>query len=310
MKKRIWRVLLIFFVLIVIADIGASFYFYNVAVSRSDKRFLNDDPGLNHVPAVKEINWLEEMPLKDVSIESDDGLKLHGYYLKAKSPTRKTVIIAHGYNGEAKEMGPYAQFYYEKLGYNVLLPDARGHGRSEGNYIGFGWKERKDYVKWIRYVIQKVGDDSEIVLHGVSMGGATVSMASGENLPKNVKAIVSDCAYTSVDDELSYQMKRMYHLPPIPLVQSTSLLTKIRAGYSFEEASALEQVKKSHTPMLFIHGDADVFVPFKMVYELYNACGSEKELYVVHGAGHGMSHKVDPVGYEKKVTNFLSKYVQ
>ncbi len=134
-------------------------------------------------------------------------------------------------------------------------------------------------------------------------------MTSGENLPDNVKAIVSDCAYTSVKDQLEYQLKEMYHLTSFPMIQSTSLLTKIRAGYSFEEASALEQVAKSKTPILLIHGDADAFVPYEMVNRLYEECRSEKEIFIVHDAQHGTAYRDDKAGYEKRVTEFISKYV-
>ncbi|WP_312880252.1 alpha/beta hydrolase [Paenibacillus phytorum] len=182
-------------------------------------------------------------------------------HLAADRSTDRTVILAHGYAGQAMQMGKLAQMYKDTLGFNVLIPDARGHGRSEGHYIGFGWPERKDYVQWIDKVIEHMGEQSKIVLHGVSMGGATVMMTSGEALPPNVKAIVEDCGYTTAKDQLAYQLKRMYRLPIFPLLHLTSLLTKLRAGYFFGEASALDQLQKSKTPMLFIHGDADLFVP-------------------------------------------------
>ena len=136
------------------------------------------------------------------------------YYLPAEVSTDKTVIIAHGYSGHSEQMSGFAQMYHKDLGYNVLLPDARGHGRSEGDYIGFGWPERKDYLKWIDQVIEHTGESTQVVLHGVSMGGATVMMTSGEELPPQVKAIVEDCGYTSVTDELKYQLKRMYKRRP------------------------------------------------------------------------------------------------
>src|SRR5699024_9835757 len=118
----------------------------------------------------------------------------------------------------------------------------------EGDYIGFGWDDRLDYVDWVNLAVEKLGNDTEIVLHGVSMGAATVLMASGEELPDNVKAIVADSPYTSVYDMFAYQMKRMYHLPAIPFLPSTSVVTKFRAGYSLIEASALEQVKEAEVP--------------------------------------------------------------
>lgn len=302
-------------VLLLIIIGSASFYFYHVAIASADKAFLDGNPDLAAgsdigQPLEDTSAWWTEQAFEDWNITSSDGLQLHAYYLEAKHPTDRTVILAHGYSGLPEQMSGYTKMYRDVLGYNVLLPDARGHGKSEGNYIGFGWPERKDYVKWINKVIEHTGNDSQIVLHGVSMGGATVMMTSGENLPPNVKAIVEDCGYTSVTDELSYQLKRMYHLPSFPIVQLTSLLTKIRAGYTFNEASALDQIKKSKTPILFIHGDSDLFVPSEMVYTLYENGPKDKKLFVVPGAGHGKARRVDPVGYDREVTQFIGNYVK
>src|SRR5690606_382844 len=121
----------------------------------------------------------------------------------------------------------YGQYYYEDLGFNIFYADSRGHGNSEGDYIGFGWHDRLDYVDWIQKIIEEKGKDTEIVLHGLSMGAATVLMTSGEALPENVKAVIADSPYTSVQDLFAYQMKRMYHLPSFPVLHTTSLVTKL-----------------------------------------------------------------------------------
>lgn len=290
-------------------------YFYRVAIARSDKSFLKGNPDLevresDGRPLEALEQWWGQQAFEEWSLRSSDGLKLHAYYLAAEEPTDKTVILAHGYSGLANQMGGLARMYREQLGYNVLAPEARGHGRSEGGYIGFGWPERKDYVGWIRKVIEHAGDQAQIVLHGVSMGGATVMMTSGEELPRNVKVIIEDCGYTSVKDQLAYQLKRMYRLPAFPFLPVTSLLTKLRAGYFFGEASALKQVRQSQTPMLFIHGDADLFVPTEMVYELYENGPAEKKLYIVPGAGHGLARQADPANYDKEVIRFINHYVK
>lgn len=304
-------------------------YFYSLAIKRNKKDFLRHSKDLaqtmetyknknsfqeaseqgEQLPPFGGKEWIESMPCETWNIVSKDGLKLAGCFIPAKKSTGKTVIIAHGYSSKGRDNGSFARFYHEKLGFNVLMPDARGHGASEGNYIGFGWPERLDYLLWIQKVIEQVGAHSRIVLHGISMGGATVMMTSGEDLPKQVKAIIEDCGYTSVYDELSWQMRRLYHLPPFPLLPITSLFTKLRAGYDFYEASSVEQVKKSKTPILFIHGDSDTFVPAWMVWELYNACNSEKDIYIVKGAGHGVAYDTDRASYEKKVAEFIGRYI-
>jgi len=308
-----------------------SYYFYYVAIKRNSKAFLSNNQDLAQIHGDKEtddqaeigladdtgptpveaigVEWIEKQPYETWRITSNDGLSLVGYYLASKTLTSKTVILAHGYSSQGKDMGSFAKFYYEKLGYNVLMPDDRGHGDSEGDYIGFGWPDRKDYLLWINKVLEKHGETSQIVLHGISMGGATVMMISGENVPKQVKVIVEDCGYTSVADQLSYQLKRMYKLPAFPILPATSLLTRLKAGYSFEEASAIKQLVKNKLPMFFIHGSADTFVPTEMVWRLYETCKADKDIYIAEGAGHGMSYGTDTTAYEQKVAAFLSRYV-
>ncbi|GHV02323.1 alpha/beta hydrolase [Spirochaetia bacterium] len=299
----------------------APIYFFNLASGRKDPM-----PGtaafhkaktadVQSEAALREPKlWLDTMPCEDVNIRSRDGLTLGGYYLE-RTKRAGTVIIAHGYTTRAKGFSSFAQYFYEQLGYNVLLPNARGYGNSEGKYIGFGWQERLDYLDWIDWVKTRTGTagTARIVLFGVSMGAATVMMTGGEALPPEVKAIIEDCGYTSVEDELIYQGKTTFHLNLTgnsPLFKAINRQAEKHLGYSFKEASSLEQVKKIKVPTLFIHGEADTFVPTKMVYPLYEACAAPKELYVVPGAGHGKACQTDPAEYEKRVSQFLEKYVQ
>ncbi|WP_160673795.1 alpha/beta hydrolase [Clostridium sp. C8-1-8] len=314
-KKHIIIITSIIVVLLLGADIFASFFFYNLAIGRNSKDFLNKSSDLpaSNTGAKPKVSsgeqWINNTGYETVGIKTDDGLNLVGYYIKAKTTTNKTAIIAHGYGSRGKGMGDYAKIYYD-LGYNVLMPDDRGHGASEGKYIGFGWPDRKDYLKWINLMIEKVGSNAEILLHGVSMGGATVMMVSGENLPEQVKVIVEDCGYTSVKDQLEYELKRMYKLPAFPIIPSTSLLTQIKAGYNFSDASAIKQVEKTKVPMLFIHGGNDTFVPTEMVHKVYDACKTDKDLLIIDGATHAASLAKDPYTYKKKVEEFVSKYIK
>jgi hypothetical protein len=292
--------------------IAVSYYFFRMAVVRSRKDVFEKSPDMDpdeYKMMGSPDNWIEKHGYDDIVIESDDGLKLHGNFIKAGVNSGRTVILAHGYSSKAYHMHSFARFYHDDLGFNVLVPDSRAHGRSEGKYIGFGWLDRKDYLKWIDKAIELTGDKSIIVLHGISMGGATVLMTAGEDLPAQVKAVVSDCAYTSVHEELSWQLRRMYHLPAFPFLYSTSLLSRLIAGYFFKEASALEQVKKTGLPILFIHGGSDCFVPHEMVYRLYDAASGEKELLVIPDAGHGLASEVDYKTYVTRIAEFLGKYI-
>ncbi|MGF9695480.1 MULTISPECIES: alpha/beta hydrolase [Paenibacillus] len=288
-------------------------YFFKTAIRRAPKSFLVDNPNLMPEPdnefisSASDQEWLDKQHCETVSILSHDGLKLQGTWLASADKSRPTVILAHGYSGKGREMAGFARFYVEKRGCSVLMPDDRAHGQSEGHVIGFGWLDRKDYVDWVNWVIDKVGKQTDIVLHGISMGGATVLMTGGEPLPAQVKAIVSDCAYTSVKDELTFQLKQLYKLPAFPFIPVTSLISRWKAGYSFKEASALKQLAKVQVPVLFIHGEADTFVPTEMVYRLYEACPTEKELLIIPRAGHGTAFQVDRSRYVEVLESFLNK---
>jgi fermentation-respiration switch protein FrsA (DUF1100 family) len=281
-------------------------HLFTIAVDRCYRGFDVPEP---EAPD-PDVTWMARQRFEDVSITSADGLTLRGSYLAAKAPTNRVVILAHGYRGNAKkDMGVFAELYHERFGYNVLLPDARAHGASEGRYIGFGWPERLDYLRWIDCMIQRHGPDATIVLHGLSMGAATVMMTSGERLPEQVACVVADCGYTSAEEELSHELRRMYHLPAFPLIPLASLICKLRAGYSLADASALAQVRKSATPILFIHGGADAFVPTRMVYSLHDACPAPKALLIVPEAEHAMAIVDAPELYAETVAAFLHEWV-
>ncbi len=309
---KLWiKILIGVTLLVTVVLVFASNYFYNYAVVPSEKDFLEGDtPGTTKTNEESSAqSWFANPEnRKEWQQTSADGLKLSAIYLPA-TDSHKTAIVAHGYMGNAETMANYAKMFHD-LGYNVLVPDARGHGKSEGDYIGFGWHERKDYVKWIDQVLETNGQSEEIVLYGISMGAATVMMTSGEPLPTNVKAIIEDCGYSSVNEELAYQLNELFSLPPFPLIQVTSLMTKIRAGYFFGEADAIKQLEKNQLPMLFIHGDADTFVPYEMLDKVYQATNGPKEKYIVPGAEHAKAYSIDPENYQKTVSSFLEKYVK
>lgn len=252
-------------------------------------------------------DWGTTIQRESVTVRSADGLTLSGEYALNAAPSHLWLIAVHGYRGNHSHMFTIASFYGLQ-GYNVLLPDLRGCGESEGDYLGMGWPDRKDMLQWIGWIIQR-DPEARIVLHGISMGGATVIMTAGEELPSQVKAIVEDCGYTSVWDIFKDEMDVLFHLPAFPVLHTANLISSLRAGYSFAEASSLEQVKKAKVPMLFIHGEKDHFVHTDMVYPLYEACPTEKRLLVVEGAGHGSSYTMDPDLYFGTVFDFIAPYM-
>lgn len=252
--------------------------------------------------------WWATVSPEDAYIQSADGLRLHSYCARAGTSSDKWVIAVHGYTGNGTQMLAAGKAFYER-GYNVLLPDCRGHGQSEGEAIGMGWLDRKDMVAWVGHILGE-NPKAQIVLFGISMGGATVMMTAGEDLPANVRAIVEDCGYTSVWEEFAYQMKAIFNLPAFPVMHFASAVARVRAGYTLQEASAIAQVAKSKTPMLFIHGEEDTFVPYDMLKALYDACPSEKAWYSVPEAGHGEAWVVAGDEYWNRVFSFLDDYIE
>ena len=252
-------------------------------------------------------DWMAQSAVETVRVQSADGLKLSGEAVVTDPASHRWVIAVHGYRSNHASMYAVASYYGLK-GWNALLPDLRGCGDSEGDYIGMGWPDRKDMLQWIDWIIAR-DVEAQIVLHGISMGGATVMMTAGEALPGNVKAVVEDCGYTSVWDIFADEMDYLFHLPAFPLLNIASGISSLRAGYSFSEASALQQIAKAQVPVLFIHGSEDNFVHTDMVYRVYDACPTEKQLLVVDGAGHGNSSNHAPDVYFETVFTFLDPYV-
>jgi uncharacterized protein len=320
MKKKLIIILGIMVVLLIAAYFAVGNYFYNFALNADDeKEFLEGnehlegslliDEQLETEATAADETFLAEHQTESISITSNDKLKLKlaGYVYEQESKAQQWVIVAHGYTSSAEGMTRYIRHFYEQ-GYNVLAVDLRGHGRSEGEYIGMGWHDRLDMVEWIDEVIQRDAE-AEIALFGISMGGATVMMAAGEGLPDNVKVVVEDCGYASVSDVFIYQLDDLFGLPEFPVIQAANTVTNIRAGYDLYEASAVEQLKKNQLPMLFIHGDQDTFVPFEMLDDVYNATAGEKEKLIIEGAGHGEAVKVDPFAYWQAVDRFMEEYM-
>lgn len=253
--------------------------------------------------------WLNEQTFENYSITNVDGNKLKGYLLKADKPSDVYVFGSHGYRCWGKREFRRMTKFYHDLGFNVFIVDHQAHGESEGKYIGFGSHESRDSLQWLGFMLDTFGKDIQIILHGVSMGSATVMMMSGNpNLPKNVKFTVADCGYTSPWAEFDYQLKNA-HVPTSPLLDGANFFNKHIAKYDFKKVDAVESVSHAQVPMLFIHGTKDDFVPTYMVHELYDACSTDKDLLLVEGAGHAESYPTDSAAYEAKVKSFIDKYI-
>lgn len=237
----------------------------------------------------------------------DTEQKLAAFYYPAQKATKKTIVVAHGYQGSHFTMAGYIRMFHN-LGYNVLAPDDRGSGVSSGRYVTFGYPDSRDYVRWVNRVIAKNGQSSQIGLFGVSMGGATVMMMSGLKLPKQVKAIVEDCGYDTVENELAFQLKQQFNFPRYPLIPLSLLVARYRVGYNFYHGNSVAALRKNKLPIFFIHGQNDTFVPTKMVYRNYHAAQGPKKLWITSKTKHAASFKNYPDAYRQKVSRFFANY--
>lgn len=312
-----------FLIMIIVAFLCIGNYFFNYALVRKNGEIAaaemsvyssiyenekKDRIDLNRkIQKEKTSSWLNSISKKEINIQSNDKLQLFASEFKLSNESNKWVILVHGYTSEQSSIYDIARHYSDK-GYNVLTPDLRAHGLSEGKYVGMGWLDKNDLLLWIDYLLRNYRN-SEIILHGVSMGAATVMMVSGENLPTNVKLIVEDCGYTSVWDIFSFELKLRFNLSTFPVLNAASFITSVRAGYNYKEASSIDQIKKSVTPILFIHGNADEFVPVNMAYKLYDNTNINKELIIVDGAGHAESRLADEELYYGSIFSFIDKYL-
>mgnify|MGYP004638371735 FL=1 len=309
-------VILTIILLISAAVAAASYFCYRLAFSvpKQSREALFEMPDTEQyapysAEARQMISDALEIPYKEAVVTSYDGLRLFGkcYIASADAPW---LIMLHGYrSGAERDFCGGLKFGIDS-GFNVLLVDQRAHGKSEGKCLTFGIKERYDCLTWINYVISQAGGSCKIALYGMSMGAATVLMAAGSGLPKNVACIVADCGYTAPKAIIKKVIREM-HYPVFPTYALVRLGGMLFGGFDIEEYSAVQAMEKCDIPVLFIHGDDDRFVPCDMGRENHRHCRAEgKKLLIVPNAGHGMSYMSDKRAYLGTVSEFLKSALE
>ncbi len=312
MSKRIlkWGVAIVISCLVLLWGVGEYFLHYALSRSASEYNIENEFAKLK-----KDYPWTAEWVdsirtcdgLRDTFIVNSDGVRMHGWYMPAHEYSEKTAVIVHGYKSNPVDMMSIGYMYHHDLGWNILLPDLVAHGQSEGEVIQMGWKDRKDVGQWIE-VAHKIFQSDTMVVHGISMGAATTMCVAGDETPDYVRAFIADCGYTSVWDEFSGEMKVQFGLPAFPILNATSMLCKMKYGWSFTEASPLMQIEKCEKPVLFIHGDNDTYVPTRMVYSLIESARCPKDYWIAPGSKHADSYKDHHEEYTDRVNAFINKY--
>ena len=313
-----WLVVIIvciLFLTYLIIDIILSNYFISVALTRNKRKIKKYKKSLFKISKkVKEEKaknkekmdkWLEGIIYNEIRTTSR-GARLVALHLKNRS--HKWVILLHGYTGCKEELLHVGKWYYEQ-GYNVLLPDLRAHGASQGKYFGMGYLDRLDVIHWMKFIAAK-DDKSKIILHGHSMGAATALFTAGEN-PSHLVGCISDSAYTSVYRVFQIQIKKLFKLPGHALLGTVNILFGLRkGGYYLNSGNVVKYTSKIKVPVLFIHGKKDDLLPVSMCDELYDACNSEKEKVLLDDCGHAQGDLEDYSSYMNIVNNFIKKSIK
>lgn len=304
----VFVVILILFLLLIASG---GYVFYQACVRRKEYNWLNEEEiiktsyGKYYKAILMSDRWLSSHHAQDVYITSKDHLKLHGLWIPSED-AKGTVILAHGYKSTMLVDFSYVLDFYHALGMNLLIPDQRSHGKSQGKYITFGVKESEDMLRWLSYHNEKLGN-YPVMLSGLSMGASTMLYLADSDLPKNVKGIIADCGFTSPKAILSHVFTSVTHLPGAPVIWATNLFTKVFAGFGLSDKDTRKSLLKSKVPVLMIHGKEDDFVPCSMTEEGYAACTSDKQILLVDGAEHGVSFLYDSDGYTNLLIEFFEK---
>ena len=254
---------LILFSIAILTIICSIYFFYALTrkgLTKMKKKILTfkNIPSPESFKDFIDSNWFKNHNASKLHITSYDNLKLSGIFVRNTKPSKNIVILSHGYTASSSAMLCYTSYYYNK-GFNILAVDNRCHGESQGKYLGMGYLDHFDILKWIDKCKELLGNDCKIILHGVSMGAATVCITAGYNPPKNVKCIISDCAYDRISDVYKQIITSSTKILATPIIKGTSLICKLMAGYYFSDAAPINFVSKTPVPILYILGDNDTF---------------------------------------------------
>ena len=305
-------IVLICFIVLILLALITSFICYMMTFYSKNKESTSDEIVLPNQPIyqlfkddiIKDITDVRKLKYEEFSIKSFDDLTLYGKYFECIKGA-PIEIMFHGYKGSGERDLSTGVKRAFKCNRNALIVDQRASGKSEGHTISFGINERHDCLSWTNFVVNHFGNDVKIILTGISMGAATVLLASSMDLPKNVIGVLADCGYDKASDIIKKVIKEM-KLPANFFYPFVKIGAKIFGHFDLEETSPYESVQKSKVPIIFIHGDIDSFVPYYMSDKLYNICSTKKQLVKVLNADHGVSYLVDPDTYITELNNFFS----
>lgn len=296
-------ILLILGILILLAAVGI-FALAVVLMRIAAKPKRSDIPrSIEYVKRQGLYGEFDDLEKEEIVIPSFDTYELHGFYIPAEKDSNRYVVITHGITDTCYGSVRYANFYH-RLGYHVVMYDLRNHGVNKKTYTTMGIRESKDLRTVIAYVRKRFGESIQLGIHGESLGSATSLLCLDDEL--KLSFCVADCGYSDLIELMTYLVNGVYHVPAF-FIPIGNLLVKLFYHYSFSEIKPIENVKKNHTPILFIHGAADTYIPCHMSQDMYEVNPGYKEIYLFEGAEHAMSIAKDPKRYYAVLEAFLER---
>lgn len=247
--------------------------------------------------------WISEKSEK-TQVVNEEEKSLTALKIKNEHISHSYVIICHQYGGGPESMEEYAKHFYD-LGFNIILPYMRGHTESPYNEISFGWQDKADIINWIEKII-KEDKKAKIALFGVSLGANAVTLAVTEELPENVRLVISDSCYTSLDDLIKTYIKNETKLSSLIGRGIISAYAENKMGIKIKEADTIAQLKKIELPIMFINGETDTAVPPLVSKRLYENCDAEGvEEVIIENGTHGRNIEADKKAYWANIDSFV-----
>lgn len=280
--------------------------------NRSTKKQImrsKDMQGTNYRVFYQDQDWLKTVNTSEHIIQSIDGLELHASFIKNTHPTNRCIILCHGYSADRKSMSIFARHYYDDYQAHICLIDARSHGLSEGNTIGFGYHDRKDIPLWINELKNYFGKETQFILHGVSMGASTLLYTALDGFDSSVKGIIVDSAFIDLKPIFIRQMKQIYHLPAFPFIYFVDLYMRFIVKIPLDKTQITKEKDKLTIPCLIIHGTLDRFVPYSMAETLNQIYPVYHEFLSVENAKHALGYAVNPDAYKASIKHFIQNII-
>ncbi len=247
-----------------------------------------------------------DLPFEDITITNPDGMKLYGWFIPSENGA--VIIMQHGYKSTRSELLNEAQMMH-RHGYGVLLTTVRAHDQSEGEDITLGYYEMADLEAWYQYLLTRDDIDSQkIGILGNSYGGMLSIQYASQN--PNIKAVVANCAFSSMSDTVATSVKHFTDLPEFPFVPLIVFWAETHTGIQMEAIDATKWIPLiSPRPAFLMQGGKDTVISPESGQILYDAANEPKELWYDPELGHVEFDTERAEEYEARVVAFFDQYL-